>query len=159
AGAVELTRGAMDIPGNVTFDLTGGGFVLAGATLTGAGTLTNSGNANWSTGTITGTGNGLTLAGTLAITGSGAHYLVGTLNNTGTITPSARDGGLSFSDGVLNNLTGAAYDLQTGFMQVNSGSGTFNNSGTLRKSANTDTATVGVPFTNSGGAFDVQAGI
>jgi hypothetical protein len=156
AGTVVLSSGTVNIPGTVTFNFGGGGFDIAGGTLSGSGMLNNSGTASWTGGSIQGTGAGLTIAGTLAITGSNSVELFGTLNNTGTITQNA-SGIFYFGNGVLNNQASGVYDFQAGRMFVDYGTNAVNNSGTFEKSSGTGTSTVGIAFNNTGGSISAQA--
>ena len=136
------------------------GLIISGGTLTGTGTLTVTGPFTWSGGAMTGSGStiasaGMTMSGnpktltqrTLTLSAGGAtldgpnsYVLLGngaTLNNQTTFDCS-NDGG---------------HTNQQGF-RAGSGGGTFNNSGTLRKTAtgNTGVTVVGVAFNNSGSA-------
>jgi hypothetical protein len=90
--------------------------------------------------------------GFITLNGAGNEVLSGTLNNTGTITqttPGNRFNRLNFNSGAVLNNTGL-YDLQENFNALN-GSGAFNNSGTLRKSAGgASTDNGSLPFSNTG---------
>src|SRR5258708_22283043 len=86
--------------------------------------------------------------------GNGYKYLTGrTLTNAGTATYSDLTYFLQLQNGaVFNNQATGTFDVQTD--QPINGTGTpaptFNNAGTVKKSAGTGTATLTVPFNNSG---------
>src|SRR5690606_32376813 len=107
----------------------------------------------------------VTNVGALSIVGNGIHYLLGALNNAGSIVQKD-DGRVNFRSGVLNNLTGAVYDLAgDGDFRWESGTrGVINNDGVFRKSAGTGVSTMSgggsaISFNNgAGGVIDVQSG-
>jgi hypothetical protein len=185
AGTLSLSGGGADAGGTFTFqnggvlDLTGGSTT---ATLTGTYTGSGSGTVSLASGTLNvGTGGAtfnfpsglfqwtggnidartdiLTNAATgfLALNASAELFLLGTLNNAGTITQTAAGSRLNFADSAVLNNTGL-YDIQEDgqVMRLFGGSTlarAFNNlsGGILQKSAGTGTTTVGdVPFNNPG---------
>ncbi|MGE0874561.1 MAG: filamentous hemagglutinin N-terminal domain-containing protein [Burkholderiales bacterium] len=138
---------------------TGGGF-----NITSGDTLTLNGGMTWATtNSINGPGTiSLPSGQTLALTTTGSHAFSGvTVNNAGTITSSI--GGPSHhlllnDSSVLNNSGTYQFNSSDG-INANSGSGTFNNTGTLRVSgAVTGTVTGSVAFNNNGGAFNSDTG-
>ncbi len=82
-----------------------------------------------------------------------------TLDNSGTITWT---GGTFYlnNSAVLNNLSGALFDMQSNnLLSWSVGlAGTFNNTGTIRKSAGGTTSTVADTFNNTGGTIEGQSG-
>jgi hypothetical protein len=142
--------------------LTATSLTLSGGTLGGPGTLTLSGTSNWSGGVQSGTGitkvaSGATFnlnsAATLALSGR-------TLNNAGTVVWTG-SGSLELNDGaVWNNNSGGLFNAQNNAtISASSGTGSFVNAGTFRKSSSTGTTSFGaaVTFTSSG-TVDVQSG-
>ncbi|WP_196803238.1 hypothetical protein, partial [Dolichospermum circinale] len=94
----------------------------------------------WDNGTLS-SATPITQIGTLTLGGTSSKFLNTQLNNTGTIVEN--DYGLYFNDGaILNNS--ANYELQSGgIYNSRSSVGTFNNSGTFKKTT-TGTGTIGV---------------
>jgi hypothetical protein len=148
SGTIRLNGGNFEpqaaFANNGTFLLTGGG-------LYGPGVVTNNGTFNWSD---NGQLNGHVVNATslFTISGTTTRALNGTLTNQGTITQS---GGhiLSFNGGgILNNQSGALYDilddstLYDSFAEL----GTINNAGTFRKSGGSGVTTVSATFNNTG---------
>jgi len=135
---------AIGIPATMTFDMTGG-------ILTGTGTLTTAGPLNWTGGTMQSTGV-TTCNGTLTLSGAGAKgiQLSRTLNiNANAVVVGTASLGIS-SAAVINNP--GTWDFQ-GDGSIVWGVGTapsFNNTGTLKKSAGTGTSFVQLPFVNDG---------
>ncbi|MFM7407395.1 MAG: beta strand repeat-containing protein, partial [Cuspidothrix sp.] len=113
----------------------------------------------WNGGTFKSTGI-LTNKGSLTIGGGRKKYLDAQLNNTGNITTNAYvdTGVVYFKDGVIVNNSGN-FELQSGaFSKVESSAvGTFNNSGTLRKTTSGD-GIIGFTFNNTG-TVNVESGI
>ncbi|MDB9420887.1 hypothetical protein PN467_10220 [Microcystis aeruginosa CS-563/04] len=110
---------------------------------------------NWNGGTLNSTGI-LTNSGTLTIGGTLSKSLKGQLNNTrNIITKSASTGDLRFQEGaILNNF--GNFELQQGDIGIRLSTGTFNNSGTFKKTT-TGTGRIGIPFNNTG-TVEVQSG-
>jgi fibronectin-binding autotransporter adhesin len=136
------------------------GFTLSGGELAGSGSLTVRSNMTWSAGTMSGAG-ATTIASNavLTVNGGSDKDLRRRLDNYGTVTWTAGRI-LGHSTPTLNNYTGALFDLQadtTLFESGDSTTKTFNNTGTLRKSAGTGTTTIHGAF-NQNGAADVQVG-
>jgi hypothetical protein len=136
-----------------------GALTLSGGTIGGSTPVTTSGTSTWTSGTII--GNGLTNTGTLTISGSARHSL-GTLANGGLLTnggtivqDAAGDVGLLYA--TIRNLVGASYDLRAGAISYLGGTGSFDNAGTLLKSAGASPSAIATAF-NDTGAIDAQAG-
>ncbi len=165
------------------------GLSLASGNFGGGGAMTLAGTSRWTGGTITiGFRNQLTQTGTLTLANSATTLVTlngdGTLLNAGTIE---QDGAadLNIQSSGIGNLTTllnqGTYDFQTDTgISSNSGGGTFNNQGTLSKSAGRANASSAISVllrssseiavnagvlrlasnggTLSGGNFDVAAG-
>lgn len=149
---------------------------ISGGTLAGLGNVTVHGPMSWTGGTMKDNAHTTALGG-LAVSGTGTKSLVGrTLDNAGMATWSGT-GTLQMSgDAVFNNLMGATFDVRNDVHLVQgSGSGVFNNAGTLHKMSGTGTTMIEPVFNNSGvveanlgtlalqegsssGAFEAQAG-
>ena len=153
--------GTVDVSGNVDAEVA---FLnLSNGTLTGNATITVTGNLNWTGGTIAGIGN-LDIANTAMfnISGSTSGRTLNTraVNNGGTTVfePSAT---VSMGQGaIFNNEVGALFDVRTDQLFDYSGLSplpTFNNLGTLRKSAGMGTSTIDVAVNNSS-PVEVQTG-
>jgi hypothetical protein len=171
AGALEVNNGVGVAAGDsATLNFGGGSKVLwTGGQISGPGTLYNAGAFEWQagslSGTLTNTGNAFTITGTqffkVAIQG-------GVLNNTGTIAQTGNVYFYNSQSGTINNLAGGVYDLQGDSVVAtyNPGQNTsdtrqFNNAGTLRRSAGSNTATVGDSYTvfTDTGTVNVTSGI
>jgi hypothetical protein len=157
--ALILSGGTLVISADASVE---GQLTLSGGTLDLGGTLEASGATTWSRGNI----GGGTLAnrGTLEIVGEACcRGLTGTIDNAGTVALSGTGSeGLRGGQGaVFNNLSGATFDIQSD-LGVGGGLGgdplSFNNAGTVVKSAGTETSTWDVLFNNSGGSITVQSG-
>ncbi|MFM6198234.1 MAG: hypothetical protein ACKPE1_03655, partial [Dolichospermum sp.] len=107
---------------------------------------------NWNGGILKSLGI-ITNSGTLTLSGSSSKYLNTQLNNTGTIVEN--DSLFYFYDGAILNNSGN-YELQKGEIRNYNGVGTFNNSGTFKKTT-TGTGTIGVAFNNTG-PVNVESG-
>jgi hypothetical protein len=83
--------------------------------------------------------------------GAGNGTLDGrTLNNKQTVTMTSRGNFITLSDSaIVNNNTGATWNF-TADADINGSAGTFNNSGTLKKTSGTGTSTIQPAFVNSG---------
>ena len=110
----------------------------------------------WSNGTLF-SASPITQIGTLTIGGSTKKYLNAQLNNTENITTNA-SGIVYFQDGAILNNSGN-FDLQSGVIDKvkSSAVGTFNNSGTLRKTT-LGNGGIAVTFNNTG-TVNVESGI
>lgn len=147
AGVTGLQEGTHVLNGTVFST----NLVLNGAALEGAGTL--SGTVTWTYGQLNETAS-LTVATNAALTFGSAYQhekrVYGNLTNAGTITwqPIGR---LSLG-GVLHNLSGALFDIQTDNISIlNSGTAArIINDGVFRRSAGSFTVSCDVPMSNNG---------
>jgi hypothetical protein len=151
-----ITNGLLKVHNPSSFN---NGMKLEGGTLgtQSYATLTISGNSLWTDGTLTGNGI-ITNTGTLTMTNPVTRTLSTRLDNTGTIVQSD-SGNLKINSGKqVNNLAGALYDFQGDGDII--GSGQFNNSGTLRKSAGSGESrfSSNTHLNNLGGTVEVQSG-
>src|SRR5438477_5721844 len=134
-----------------------------------SGSLTVPANASfsvmdWTGGTISGS---LKVAnnGALNMSGDGSKYLDGPLTNYGTVTWSG-SGNLQLLNnagspyaGAIINQAGGLFDIQNDPGLYNYfGNESFQNAGTVRKSAGTGNISIYVPFTNTG-TVEAQSGI
>jgi hypothetical protein len=125
-------------------------FSLDGGTLNGAGNLAISGLFTWSSGTMSGAGF-TTANGGINITSNNWKHLQRTLNNTSGNTATYFTAAVSFSidaGGIFNNQAGATFNHQTDGALI--GAAIFNNAGIFNRTTGTGTATISVPFTNTG---------
>ena len=105
-----------------------------------------------STGSIVGTG-GITNFGNLEIQGN--PTLSGLLTNANHITHTAFD--FNFNSGTVNNLATGTYEIQSGQLDANSGSWTFNNEGVILKTGDL-AATIDVYLSQLAGTVQVDEG-
>ena len=112
---------------------------------------------NWSGGTLSGSPLTVRTNGVLNLVGSGSVTLGAVLTNAGTInwsnsvTFSVYNNGGSPYSGVIWNLAGGLFNIQSD-QNINGGycCPFLNNAGTISKGANTGTTAIGIVFTNSG---------
>jgi hypothetical protein len=156
-GQYYLTGGTLSVDGNVNAPPD---FTLAGGSLAGAGTLTITGTTfNWTGGTMAGTGTTIVAAdGTLNLSSSIDRTLDNrTLSTAGAVNFSGA-GRLITGNGAVINNSGTwtlAGDEQ---ILYNFGSlPTFNNNGTLTKSAGLATGQIAMAFNNAG-TLNVNSG-
>ncbi|KAF0176670.1 MAG: repeat-containing protein [Limisphaerales bacterium] len=162
AGTNQIAGGTVNVNAGATASAAGL-FELSSGTLGGTGTflVTSGSQFNWPGGTMAGT-TGVTVItnGATLIASSGADKdLRRRLDNYGTVTWTAGRI-LGHATPTLNNYAGALFDAQVDATLFDSADGTvktFNNAGTLRKSAGTGTTTVYGTF-NLGGTANVQTG-
>lgn len=143
----------MTILGSVAVD--SANFTFDGSTLTGSGTVTLSTATTWNNSTMSGSGVTI-LEGSSTISGNNTLD-TRTLNNFGTVTQNTST--LTLRNGaVVNNEAAASWNLAstTDGLQLFSGSGTFNNAGTL-SAASAVNIVLAVPVNNTGN-LDVQSG-
>ncbi|ACB54626.1 hypothetical protein cce_5280 (plasmid) [Crocosphaera subtropica ATCC 51142] len=153
---LTISNGTLELNGTSTVNT----FTQTGGTLQGSGVLTISGNAEWDGGNQRGTG--ITeVDGTLTFGGVGQKILGGsgesrTLEiNNGAIWNTTSSLFLQ-GDSIINNNTGSTFDIQedsTGFIGIFNSIGTnntFNNAGTLVKSAGDDRFIIDIVFNNTG---------
>ena len=156
-GAVTISGGALNLNSTASFTMTG--LTLSAGTFGGTSAVTISGTFAWSGGAINRTGAVTLPAGSaFDISGSSTKYLQNTtIHHSGTAT-STTTGYVYLYTTTFNNLAGATYDMKTdaGYY-TGSGTSTFNNSGTLRKSAGTGIKDFYFVLNNDG-QTDVQSG-
>ncbi|RME85977.1 MAG: hypothetical protein D6775_01350, partial [Caldilineae bacterium] len=160
SGAQTLSIGGPTLTLNGASTVNVNGVVnLSGGTLTGSGDLTVNGTFNWSGGTISGSGV-LTVTGPLNISGNADKHLSGTLNNQGTATWTGAGRILFNSKNVFNNQAGATFDIQTdsSASYFYGSPGSFNNAGTVTKSAGSGTTLFYAVDFNNSGAVNVNSG-
>ncbi|MGO9125072.1 MAG: SBBP repeat-containing protein [Terriglobales bacterium] len=136
---------------------------LAGGTIAGTDNFTVSGALTWTGGAMCTVYSSQTQACTAPVTqaatnanggitfGTAALVLDGrTLNNNQTATMSSQTFSLTLADSaVVNNGSAATWNLAAD-VNLDGPSGTFNNSGTFKKTAGDKTSTIQPAFTNSG---------
>jgi hypothetical protein len=128
-----------------------GAWNFAGGNVGGTNVVTVEGTVNWSGGSIDPYAS-LTVAtnGQLLISGTSIKTLNGSLTNAGTVVFGG-SGDVRFNYSLAHNLPTGLFDLQgTGQLTLWSGSPTFVNEGTLRKSLLSGTTTFGLVMVNSG---------
>ena len=170
-GLVQFTGGTLTLLTDVinNLALTGGtvelgpafqggsinNLTIAGSTLSGTNTVT--GTFNWNGGIIAGGPLTIASTGVMNINGTSTFYLESPLINAGTVTwtnfcsVEVLNGSGLYS-GLIQNLAGALFDIQSDESMYSGGSGpaAFLNAGTLQKSSNTGTTYLSLPVTNSG---------
>jgi hypothetical protein len=147
AGQTRLGAGSHTLNG----DLQAMNLVLYGATVAGAARL--NGRVTWAEGTIA-NGAAITVAAgshlLMSSTGNDVKHLHGSLTNAGHITFSPY-GSLNIG-GILHNLAGALFDVQTtynGISQANS-TAVIINDGVFRRSSTSTIVACAVPIINNG---------
>ncbi|MEN3374631.1 filamentous hemagglutinin N-terminal domain-containing protein, partial [Dechloromonas sp. ZS-1] len=129
---------------------------LSGGTINTSDALTVTGATTLGYGWLSGTGSLTTLGTTIA--GSYWFYLQTTWNNAGYATvPSA---GIMMTNGTINNLLGATFDVSSAYSSPFTSSGgvnTFNNAGTFNKLGASSVTASPTAFNNSG-TVNVQGG-
>ena len=164
-GAKINGNGNLYVDGTLDFKLAGGTAIANTVlfSLSNSGIFQVDGNwdlpttNNWNGGTLKSSGI-ITNSGTLTIGSGNRKYLNTQLNNTGTIVENHFNWSsdvLYFQDGAILNNSGN-YELQQGEIRNYDGVGTFNNSGTFKKTT-TGTGTIGVYFNNTG-TVNVESG-
>lgn len=153
-GSISVnSNSTVTVPANVTVDWTSGTIADGGSL-----NVSSNGVINWGGGTMSGA---LTVAegGVLNITNNSTYTIFGSITNNGTVNWSAGNingyGPPTYKGFIYNaGLWNAQFD---GTLGINSGTPTFINTGTFRKSGGTGNTTVNWSF-NSTGAFDTQTG-
>jgi uncharacterized repeat protein (TIGR01451 family) len=134
---------------------------ITSGTLSGSSTLTVNGSTTFSGGSIMGSGTLVIPATrTMSITGGGFKIVDSrTINNSGSIVFDSAGSTYAQGTAVINNLSGATYDIRNdGGFYYNGGSPQFNNSGTINRNTTTGTSLFGLALANSG-AVNVQTGL
>ncbi len=163
AGSVFTGAGSIEVTTSAGFNgsFTSGNLVLAGGTQTGTAAVLN-GSVAWTAGTLEGgwtvaSGQALNLSGASSKTLSG----VGTqLTNNGSVTLQAGSSSLSMVNASVANTGTWTFQGDMGLSYPGGGAATFNNSGTLRKTAGGGTSSIagsGIVLVNSG-TIDAQTG-
>jgi uncharacterized repeat protein (TIGR01451 family) len=147
-GLVSLTAGTLTSSTTTDFN---DNFTHSGGTLTGTGIYNFDFPVNWTGGTWSGSGSSVIAAGnTLTINGS-VTLQARTISIFGTINFAA--GTINHGIGaVINNQSGGVFDIQNDLNFVFNQGGartTFNNAGTLKKSAGGGTATFDADLANT----------
>ncbi len=149
---------ALRVPRSSDFVAINGGVVNVTSGLNVAGLFLYGGTMNWTGGTIYGTFDVATGA-TLTISALSSNlYTYGTINNYGTIVQNCY-AGHNFGPSMINNLSGATYDLQSGLIWYLSVNDALNNAGLLEKSTNANgDSSLKTPLNNFDGTIEVGAG-
>ena len=172
AGSTYNVSGLTNIhSGTVNFNsgnnITTGTLTQSGGTLAGSDTITVSGLMTWTGGTESGTGT-TEANGGLVITASNAAFTIldgRTLTNAAAAT--VNGSGTQYLDmgdnAVLSNLPGATFEFQADVtLRTNyevSGTGTFNNQGTLEKAVDTGSDTINFePALDNSGSVLILSG-
>jgi hypothetical protein len=160
-GKLVITNGTLDVASDISI---GSLEVVNPSTsssssinpiLTGSGEVTVDGRFTWNRGRLQGTGR-LIASGGMLIEGPVDKYLERTVDNAGTATWT--DGRiLSSANGIFNNLVDATFDAQSDDLFGSSSTTTFNNAGTLLKSAGTGLSSFSTQVNNTG-SVQVQSG-
>jgi hypothetical protein len=134
---------------------------LSGGTLGGSNAVTVGGAMNWTGGAMSGSGRiVISPAAALNINSPPLQSLLlttRTLENAGTSAWTGA-GNLGLNNAVITNRPGALFDIQNASsVSFFGGAQRLDNAGTLRKSASTGTATIGIPFGNFG-TVDIRNG-
>lgn len=165
SGQQTFTNNAQTLAITNTLITANGVFGLGGGSLN-SGALTNQGTFNWGGGSVT-IPMTISAAGTMNLTGAGVN-LYSPLTNAGTIHLVGVNSSITVNNnhaafnGVLYNQPGALFDIQNNQAVFCGcyGFESFQNAGTLRKSAGGGTSSFNVSFTNaSTGTVDAQSGV
>ena len=145
-----IVQSPLIINGNVTMPnltLEGGGVI------DGPGQLTVTGAFGWNSGTLQGSGAvNIPPSGTMTLGGS-VNLYERVINNSGTINWSASSELAAGAGAVINNLSGATFDLQNSGEVLNGGGlpyATFNNFGTVAKTGGENDMPLNLNFNNAG---------
>ncbi|HYG23696.1 MAG TPA: carboxypeptidase regulatory-like domain-containing protein [Verrucomicrobiae bacterium] len=166
-GGTVTIRNTM--PGSMSLNIGGGtvrinanqvirNMILASSgSLEGSGDVTLTNSLVWAGGFMSGTGRTIVPAGvTLMVTAANAKYLQRRLDNSGTILV-PENTTLYCSAGTLNNLPGAAMQVQNGLtFTLNNAASALHNHGVITKTG-TNTLAFGLTLNNLG-IVDVQSG-
>jgi hypothetical protein len=153
-GTVQITT--------TTLNAFTGTFTLSGSTLVGQNTVAATGTINLN-GTSLGNGASLTIASNAVLNLQTAITFSGVLTNQGTVNWLAGNVTVSTNGptvtGAIWNQTGALFDIKCDqALNFNALLATFNNAGSLRKSAGSGTTTITVKLDNTG-TIQAQTGV
>ncbi|MCX6924291.1 MAG: hypothetical protein NT154_13920, partial [Verrucomicrobia bacterium] len=151
AGTNLLVNGTVTLNGTIESE----NLVLAGATLSGAGSV--NGSFTWNTGTLSpDVSFNVTPGGHLFLASSNAKNLNGSITNAGVVTWTGT-GNLTVR-GAIHNLAGGLFEIQNNeYLDWVSGSPVFVNDGIVRKTVATGISYCQIAFINNG-TVDVQTG-
>jgi len=150
-GTSQLSSGTIDFSEDTS------GSVPVLGSLSNSGTLTISGSnlLQWSAADT------ISNSGTLDLSASATFALASgaTLANSGTIDDQLGGSGFSIDAATLNNEPAGTFDFQAdSTISFLSAAGTFENAGTLQKTAGTGVSVIDVNFDNQGGTIEVDSG-
>jgi hypothetical protein len=159
-GPIVASGGILDL--SSTSALATSSLSVTGGQLKGSSSLTVNGPTTFSSGTIGGSGTlVIPVTRTMSITGTGGNKFLDsrTINNSGTINYDATGSVYVQGPAVINNLSGAVYNIQSdGLFAHNGGSPQFNNNGTINRNTTTGTSTLGLALVNNN-TVNVQTGL
>lgn len=152
AGVSALAGGTVNLSGNIESE----NLVLAGATLSGAGSI--NGSFTWNSGTLSpDVSFNVTPTGHLALASSSAKIINGTITNAGVVTWTGT-GNLQVR-GAIHNKAGGLFEIQNNeYLDWLSGTPVFVNDGIVRKTVATGTTVCQISFINNG-TVDIQTGV
>src|SRR5262249_383751 len=132
---------------------------LAGGTMNGSAdfSFASSSTLNWTGGIMSGAGITTIAAGATFTLAGSQPRLERTLNNSANVVLTSTSS-FFINGGTFNHQSGAVFDIQANVGIFDSTPGSFNNGGTLRKSAGTGTSSISLPFNNTG-TVEVQTGV
>jgi hypothetical protein len=163
-GPTNIINSGATFTGTGSFQVNGSTFMVDGdvtipnltlesfSTIDGPGQLTVSGNCAWNGGTIQGAGTFIVAAGSTLTIGSQGTLNQRTLNNSGAINLTSPYYVVAGGGAVINNLAGALFTIQS-TPGISSGAAplaTFNNFGTVQKTASTGSSVFYLNFNNAG---------
>jgi Right handed beta helix region len=159
-GTLNISGGTINFNAAAGFDT----FTQTGGALGGTGEVTVNDTFTWSAGNMTGTGATTLGSGCTGSIDTGTDFKIldaHTINNNGSLAYTVPAAGWymrSQYGAVINNLSGGTFDIQNDGIVIDyitaGAVGTFNNSGTLIKSAGTGTSTIEMVFNNSATGLD-----
>ncbi len=157
AGNYRLNNGNLVVPGAASISIANLAIMTSGSYLSGAGTVTLTGAVTWTAGSmgIASAPGGTTIidpGATVAINGSYTYLdQARTLTNNGTINYTPTGSYLSIYNGsTLNNAGTFNIQNDQGIVSAGTGTNSFNNSGTLQKTAGSGTSTITALLNNTG---------
>jgi beta-propeller repeat-containing protein len=153
-GALTVSSGLLNFSSGGTISTSTVTLLYSGV-LTGTDTINASGMFTWSGGTLSGSSTFNANGGISFPNGTGRGLSGRTLVNNGTATfKDSSYSSLNMDSGaVINNPAGSTWDFQDNSYISRGGfppTGTFNNAGTLKKTAGTGTSSISAVFNNTG---------